>query len=100
MRWYGWEGGRFKSEGIYVYVQLSYFIIQQKLIQPCKATILQFKKEELVGYTIKQMHNAALQNGAGGEWRRGFGELFSRTKRHTLGVTIQRVVFHFGVMEG
>ena len=34
------------------------------------------------------MHNAALKNG-GGEWRRGFGELFSSTKIHTLSMTIQ-----------
>ena len=43
----GWdrEGGREMQEGgdmeIYVYIQLIYFVVQQKLTQHCKATILQ-----------------------------------------------------------
>ena len=43
----GWdrEGGREKQEGgdigIYVYVQLTYFVIQKKLTHHCKAIILQ-----------------------------------------------------------
>ena len=43
----GWdrEGGRETQEGgdmgIYVYVQLIYFVVQQKLTQHCKTIILQ-----------------------------------------------------------
>ena len=37
-------GGRFKREGIYVYIQLIHFIVQQKLTQHCKAIILPLKK--------------------------------------------------------
>ena len=39
----GWEGGG-KREGIYVYMKLIHFVVWQKLIQHCKAIILQFKK--------------------------------------------------------
>ena len=41
-----WEGvgGRCKREGIYVYMQLIHFAVQQKLIQGCKAILLQLKK--------------------------------------------------------
>ena len=35
--------GRFK-EGTYVYFQLVHFVVQQKLMQHCKAIILQLKK--------------------------------------------------------
>ena len=38
----GWEvgiGGRFKREGIYVYIQLIYSAGKQKMTQHCKATI-------------------------------------------------------------
>ena len=38
-------GGRSKREGIQVYIQLVHFIVQQKLTQHCKATILQWKKK-------------------------------------------------------
>ena len=43
----GWdrEGGKETQEGgdmgIYVYIQLIHFVIQQKLTHPCKAIILQ-----------------------------------------------------------
>ena len=37
-------GGRLKREGIHVYIQLIYLIVQQKLTQPCKGIILQFLK--------------------------------------------------------
>ena len=41
----GWEVGREVQEGgdmgIYVYLKLIHFIVQQKLTQHCKATILQ-----------------------------------------------------------
>ena len=37
-------GGRFKKEGIYVYIELLHIVVQQKLIQHCKAIIFQFKK--------------------------------------------------------
>ena len=45
----GWDGGggmggRSKREGIYVYIQLIHFGVQQKLTQHCKAIILQLKK--------------------------------------------------------
>ena len=47
----GWDGGglggRSKREGIYVYIQLIHFVVQQKLTQHCKANILQYKKKEL-----------------------------------------------------
>ena len=32
----GQEGGRSKREWVYVYIQLVYFIVEQKLIQHCK----------------------------------------------------------------
>ena len=38
--------GRSKREGIYVYIYLITFIVQQKLTQHCKATISQLKKEK------------------------------------------------------
>ena len=37
-------GGRFKKEGIYVYIELLHIVVQQKLIQHCKAIIFQFTK--------------------------------------------------------
>ena len=38
----GWDGDRrFRRDGIYVYIWLIHFIVQQKLIQHCKAIILQ-----------------------------------------------------------
>ena len=44
----GWDGGtvggRSKREGIYVYIWLIHFVVQQKLTQHCKATILQKKR--------------------------------------------------------
>ena len=42
-RWDGAAGGRYKKEGIYVYIWMIYFVVHQKLIQHCKAIILQFK---------------------------------------------------------
>ena len=36
-------GGRFKREGIYVYLWLIHIVLQQKPIQHCKAIILQLK---------------------------------------------------------
>ena len=46
----GWdEGGvegRFKREGIYVYIQLIHFIVQQKLTPHCKTTIPHLGKKE------------------------------------------------------
>ena len=38
-------GGSSRREGIYVYMQLIHFLIQQKLSQSCKAIILQFFKK-------------------------------------------------------
>ena len=42
----GRVGGRCKREGIYVYIQLIHFIVQQKLTQHCKATLPQLKKKK------------------------------------------------------
>ena len=36
-------GGKFKREGIYVYLYLIHVLIQQRQIQHCKAIILQLK---------------------------------------------------------
>ena len=38
----GAVGGRFRREGIYVYIELIHFIVQKKLTQHCKATMLLF----------------------------------------------------------
>ena len=38
--------GRSKREGIYVYIQMIHFVIQQKVTQHCKATIPQLKKKK------------------------------------------------------
>ena len=37
---WGGVGGRLKREGIYVYIYLIHVVIQQKLIQYCKAILL------------------------------------------------------------
>ena len=39
----GWVGERSKKEGIYVYIELVHFMVQQKLTRYCKAIILQQK---------------------------------------------------------
>ena len=39
-------GGRLQREGIYVYIELIHFVVQQKLTQHCKAIILQLKKKK------------------------------------------------------
>ena len=42
----GWEmgiGGRLEREGIYVYVKLICFAVEQKITQHCKATIIKKK---------------------------------------------------------
>ena len=36
-------GRRLKKDGIYVYIQLIHSVVQQKLTQHCKATMLQLK---------------------------------------------------------
>ena len=41
-------GRKSKEEGIYVYVWLIHFAVQQKLTQHCKATILQLKKKSVL----------------------------------------------------
>ena len=41
--------GRSKREGIYVYIQLIPFIVEQKLTEHCKAIILQLKKKRHMG---------------------------------------------------
>ena len=47
-------GGReAQMGGVYVYIQLICFLVQQKVTQHCKATILQLKKK--VPYLCRQM---------------------------------------------
>ena len=41
----GWEGGPKGRKYTHTHTQLIHFIVQQKLTQHCKATILQFKKK-------------------------------------------------------
>ena len=48
-------GGRTKREGIYVYIEQSHLIVQQKLTQHCKAIILQFKKKSRDIVCVKSM---------------------------------------------
>ena len=43
--WDGEVGGKIKRKGIYVYILLIHFAVQQKPTQHCKATILQKKKK-------------------------------------------------------
>ena len=55
--WPRWVGsgmeGRSQREGIYVYIQLSRFIVQQKLTQHCKAITLQLKKKKTLNLSTK-----------------------------------------------
>ena len=41
----GGNGGKVKREGLYVYLELIHVVVQQKLIQHCKAIILQLKNK-------------------------------------------------------
>ena len=41
----GMSGGREAPEGIYVYVRLIHFIVQQRLKGNCELTIAQFKEK-------------------------------------------------------
>ena len=43
----GKVGRRLQREGMYVYVQLIHFVVQQKLTQHCKAIIFHSRKKEL-----------------------------------------------------
>jgi len=46
VEWGGrWEGGRFKWEGIYVYLWLIHVEVWQKTAKLCKAIILQLKNK-------------------------------------------------------
>ena len=47
----GWEVGKFKREGTYIYLWLIHTIVWQKPTQYCKAIILQlkFEFEQVVG---------------------------------------------------
>ena len=40
-------GGKAKTEGVWVYVELIHFAVQQNLTQHCKAMILHLKKKNL-----------------------------------------------------
>ena len=41
--WSGRVGGRFKREGMYVYIWLIHDAVQQKLTEHCKTVIFQLK---------------------------------------------------------
>ena len=43
------------KQGLYVYAQLIYFALKQKLTQHCKATKLQFKKYMYVESTLSSL---------------------------------------------
>ena len=46
--WKGGEvGGSLKREGVYVFIWLTYFVVQQKLTQRCKASIPNKKQIKL-----------------------------------------------------
>ena len=40
-------GGRSTREGVYVYIQLIHYIVQQKVTQHCKEILLQWKKKPI-----------------------------------------------------
>ena len=54
--WWRKSEGNPKKEGIYVYVRLIHFAVQQKLTQQCRATILQFLKI----YTVNKRKGHAI----------------------------------------
>ena len=54
--WGGEVGGRFRREGVYVYMELSHLVVQQKLTQHCKSAILQSKKKNLYGHQECYIH--------------------------------------------
>ena len=37
------RGKKYKKEGMYVYIQMIHFAVQERLTQLCKANILQYK---------------------------------------------------------
>ena len=60
----GWEvEGRFKREGIYVYLWLIHTAVQQKPTQHCKAIILQFKNKfnKIVAMNINEVFHLYLK---------------------------------------
>ena len=72
-------GGRLKREGIYVYLWLIHVGVQQKLVQHCKATILQLKKKSKVKASVEAenvekvcacMDSEASLSDFGNEWLR------------------------------
>ena len=40
---WGWERGRFRKEGVDVYIRLIHVVVQQKLTQHCTAIVFQLK---------------------------------------------------------
>ena len=47
MTWMGGMGrGRSMREAMNIYIELTHFVVQQKLSQHCKAIILQFQKNK------------------------------------------------------
>ena len=54
----GWgeAGGRLMTEGLYVYILLIHFVVQQKLTEHGKAIILQLKKKKKSGYVDSRFH--------------------------------------------
>ena len=43
---WGGVGGRPRREGTYIYIELSHFTAQQKLVDHCKATIVHKEREK------------------------------------------------------
>ena len=58
----GWDGGRRRRdgrEGMYVYIPLTHFVVQQKLTKHCKAIILHLKnkfKKLRMQFIVCQLH--------------------------------------------
>ena len=48
----GGMGGRLKRERKYVYIQLIYFVVQQKLTQHCKVIILKIRMSKAKFFLI------------------------------------------------
>ena len=66
-------GGRLKRKGIYVSVWLIYIVVQQKIMQHCKAIIFQFKeKRKAVGFVFRA-GLTAVQFLRGVQWASGLG---------------------------
>ena len=57
----GWEvGGRFKREGVHVYIHLIHFIVQQRLTRRCRAIILQLERNENALCVVQRTQHIAI----------------------------------------